>query len=87
MQFDGDALTIDLSMSMQEIAEFAAFVRPRLEFIERIEALEGSTLKRSALLAVLVSIKRAKPQIVIPFLEAGKMHNKHYGTMHFICAA
>ncbi|MCX6074515.1 MAG: hypothetical protein NTY39_09375 [Campylobacterales bacterium] len=84
MQFDGDALTISLNMSMEEVREFEQFVRPRIEYIETIEVEEGSILKVSALLALLVSLKRTRPEITIPFLERGISATDVYGTLHWM---
>ncbi|MDD5160098.1 MAG: hypothetical protein PHI47_08620 [Sulfuricurvum sp.] len=85
MQFDGDALTIDLNMSMEEVREFEQFVRPRIDYIETIEVDEGGILKNSALLALLVSLKRTRPELKIPFLERGVSTTGMYGTLHWIC--
>ncbi len=85
MEFDGDALTIDLSMSMEEIREFEAFVRPRLEYIETIEIEEGNQLSSSSLLALLVSLKRSRPELKIPFLDRGITSSDVYGTLHWMC--
>ena len=85
MEFDGDALTIDLSIGMEEIREFEAFVRPRLEYIETIEIEEGSQLQSSSLLALLVSLKRSRAELKIPFLERGTTSSEMYGTLHWMC--
>ncbi len=85
MQFDGDILTIGLDMSMEEIREFEQFVRPRLEYIEMIEIEEGAALNSSALLSLLISLKRTRPEIRIPFLEQGSTTAGGYGTLHWIC--
>ncbi len=85
MEFDGDALTIDISMSMEEIKEFEAFVRPRIDYIDRIEIEDGGILKSSALLALLASLKKTRRELVIPFLEKGSATSSAYGTIHWIC--
>lgn len=85
MEFDGDALTIDLTMGMEEIKEFEAFVRPRIDYIDRIEIEEGGILKSSALLALLASLKKTRRELVIPFLEKGMNVSGAYGTIHWIC--
>ncbi|MDD5053403.1 MAG: hypothetical protein PHO27_11780 [Sulfuricurvum sp.] len=85
MLFDGDALTLSLDMSMEEIREFEAFVRPRLEYIETIEIEGEKPLKSSALLALLVSLKRSRPELSIPFLDKRKIHMDVYGTLHWMC--
>ncbi|PHM16957.1 MAG: hypothetical protein CJD30_08925 [Sulfuricurvum sp. PD_MW2] len=84
MEFDGDALTIDLSMGIDEIKEFEAFVRPRIDYIDRIEIGEGGELKSSALLALLMSLKKTRREIVIPFLDKGEYRSGTYGTIHWI---
>lgn len=84
MQFDGDTLTIDPELSMEEIREFEAFVRPRLEYIEAIEVEEGR-LKSSALLSLLVSLKRTRPELSIPFLAKGVNASPAYGTVYWMC--
>jgi hypothetical protein len=85
MQFDGDELTIALDMSMEEIREFEQFVRPRLEYIETIDVEEGGVLKSSALLSLLVSLKRTRPELSIPFLTKGMNASDTYGTVHWMC--
>ncbi|HEX5710545.1 MAG TPA: hypothetical protein VFX68_04300 [Sulfuricurvum sp.] len=84
MLFDGDELTIALDMPMEEIREFELFVRPRLEYIESIEVEEGTMLRSSALLAFLVSLKRTRPEVKIPFLEKGQTVSDAYGTLHWM---
>jgi hypothetical protein len=84
MLFDGDELTIALDMPMEEIREFEQFVRPRLEYIETIEMEEGTHLRSSALLALLVSLKRTRPEVKIPFLEKGVTASDTYGTLHWM---
>lgn len=84
MEFDGDVLTIGLNMSMEEIREFEQFVRPRLEYLETIEVEEGSLLQCSALIALLVSLKRTRSVLKIPFLEQGMTASSTYGTLHWM---
>ena len=84
MEFDGDVLTIGLDMSMEEVREFEAFIRPRLEYVESIEVEEGSVKQSSALLALLVSIKRTRNDVKIPFLDRGLIASESYGTVHWI---
>jgi hypothetical protein len=85
MEFDGDALTIDLSMSMEEIKKFEAFVRPRIDYIDRIEVEEGGVLKSSALLSLLASLKKTRRELIIPFLDKDMTSSAAYGTIHWIC--
>lgn len=84
MEFDGDALTIDLSMGIDEVKEFEAFVRPRIDYIDRIEIGEGGELKSSALLALLMSLKKTRREMVIPFLDKGEYQSSSYGMIHWI---
>lgn len=85
MEFNGDILTIDMSISMEEVAEFEEFVRPRIDYIETIEVDEEGALRSSALMSLLVSLKRTKPELKIPFLEKGVLVSQKYGTIHWIC--
>jgi hypothetical protein len=70
---------------MEEIKEFEAFVRPRIDYIDRIEVEEGGVLKSSALLALLASLKKTRREISIPFLDKGMISSAAYGTTHWIC--
>jgi len=85
MQFDGDVLTIDMTMTMEEIREFEEFVRPRIEYIETIDVEAGGELKSSALISLLVSLKRSRPELNIPFLKQGFSTSASYGTVHWMC--
>lgn len=85
MEFNGDVLIIDADMSLDEIVEFEEFIRLRIDYIEVIEVEEGDALKSSALLSILVSLKRTKPQVQIPFLEKGITISPAYGKIHWIC--
>jgi hypothetical protein len=85
MEFDEDVLTIDMSMSMEEVAQFEEFIRPRVDYVQTIEVTEEGSLRSSALVALLVSLKRTKPEIRIPFLEKGVLVSPKYGTIHWIC--
>ncbi len=84
MLLDGDELTIALDMPMEEIREFEQFVRPRLEYIEMIKIEEGTCLRSSAILSLLVSLKRTRPEVKIPFLEKGMTTSGSYGTLHWM---
>lgn len=83
MKIDGDVLTIDLNLSMDEIVTLEEFVRPRIEYIERIETEDGSVLSSSALLSLLVSIKKTRPEIEIPFLQKEQTISFVSGTVHW----
>jgi len=84
MLFDGDVLTIEPEMSLDEVREFEQFVRTRLEYIETIEIEEGKPLQSSALLAILISLKRTRPDLKIPFIDSGKTISDAYGTLHWM---
>ncbi|MFA7353235.1 MAG: hypothetical protein WCZ70_01300 [Sulfurimonadaceae bacterium] len=83
MKIDGDVLTIDLNMSMDEVIKFEEFIRPRIEYVEKIETEESSVLASSALLSLLASIKKTRPEIEIEFLEKGSSISPEYGTVHW----
>ncbi|MFA6136496.1 MAG: hypothetical protein WC667_00280 [Sulfurimonas sp.] len=85
MEFNGDALMIDMDMSMEEIIKFEEFIRPRIDFIETIEVEEEGALKSSALLSILVSLKKTRPELQIPFLEKRLSISPAYGTIHWTC--
>lgn len=85
MQFDGDAITIELSMSREEVMEFEAFVRPRIDYIDRIDVQADGVLKSGALLALLCSLKKTRREISIPFLDQKSSTSASYGTIHWIC--
>ncbi|MFA5455180.1 MAG: hypothetical protein WC272_07665 [Sulfurimonas sp.] len=83
MKIDGDVLIIDLNMSMDEVIKFEEFIRPRIEYVEKIETEESSVLASSALLSLLASIKKTRPEIEMPFLEKGWSISSLYGTVHW----
>lgn len=85
MEFNGDVLTIDAAMSMEEIKEFEQFIRPRIEYIETIEVEDDGALLSSALLSLLVSIKKTRSELEIAFLQKGHTAATEYGTLHWIC--
>lgn len=85
MEFDGDVLSIDIDMSMDEIKEFEEFIRTRIDYIDTIDVKEQGELQSSALIAILASLKRTKPELKIPFLERGNLASKAYGTINWIC--
>ncbi len=85
MEFNGDVLTVDMNMSMEEIKEFEEFIRPRIDYIETVEVEEEGVLKSSAFLAILVSLKRTKPELQIPFLDKKMLNSQVHGKIHWIC--
>jgi hypothetical protein len=84
MEFNGDILTVDMDMSMEEIKEFEEFIRSRIDYIEVIEVEATGALKSSALLAILSSLKKTRPELQIPFLEARMTTSEVYGKIHWI---
>lgn len=85
MEFDGDVLSIDIDMSLDKISEFEEFIRTRIDYIETIDVKENAELQSSALIAILASLKRTKPELKIPFLEKGKLDSKTHGSVNWIC--
>ena len=85
MIIDGDVLEIELDMDLGEVVELKKFVEPRLEYIESIEVIgERSKFVSSSLFALLLSIKKSKPDIVIPIMDEGKLELADYGVIHWI---
>jgi len=85
MTIDGDVLELELDMDLGEVMELKKFVEPRLEYIESIEIVgEMDTFVSSSLFALLLSIKKSKPDIVIPMMDSGKFNLTEYGVMHWI---
>lgn len=84
MEFNGDVLTIDINMSMEEIIEFEDFIRTRVDYIDVIEVKEEGLLNSSAFLSILSSLKRTKPELQISFLEKRVAISPKYGTIHWI---
>lgn len=85
MEFNGDVLTIDVDMSMEDILEFEEFIRPRIDYVEVIEVEENGLLRSPTLLSILVSLKRTRPELKIPFLEKKMISSPEYGKIHWIC--
>lgn len=84
MLFDGDVLTIEAELSLDEIREFEQFVRSRIDYIETIEVDMEKPLQSSALLAILISLKRTRPDLKIPLIDNGKTTSEAYGTLHWM---
>ena len=84
MTIDGDVLEIELDMDLGEVMELKKFVQPRLEYIESIEVIgERETFGSSSLFALLLSIKKSKPQIRIPMIDDGALKLAQYGSLHW----
>lgn len=85
MELDGDKVKVDGTIGMDEIEAFEAFIRPRLDYIETIEIEGDGMIKNSALLLLLISVKRTKSSIKIPLLEKGSTISSYHGILHWIC--
>ncbi|MBU0632752.1 hypothetical protein KKA17_08900 [bacterium] len=84
MEINGDVLTIDIDMSMEEILEFEEFIRPRIDYIEVVEVEENGLLRSPTLLSLLASLKRTRPELQIPFLDKKVISSPIYGIVHWI---
>ncbi len=87
MQIDGDRLNISLDMTQADIDELKKFVLPRLEYIEEVgfEGGDDEMPLSSALIAFLVSLKKTKSDIKIPFIDGGGFDFKKLGKAEWIC--
>lgn len=87
MQIDGDRLNISLDMTQADIDELKKFVLPRLEYIEEVgfEGGDDEMPLSSALIAFLVSLKKTKSDIKIPFIDNGGYDFKKLGKAEWIC--
>lgn len=83
MQIDGDVLEIDIESTLDEISEFAAFIRDRLDYIEAIK-VNGhyERFVSSSLFSVLIGIKKSKPALRIQFIES-PVSMDGYGLAHW----
>lgn len=85
MTIDGDVLEIELDMELEEVVELKKFVEPRLEYIESIEVVgDRDSFISSSLFTLLFSIKKSKPEMLIPFIDDGKFTLTEYGVMNWI---
>lgn len=87
MQIDGDRLNISLDMTQADIEELRKFVLPRLEYIEEVgfEGGDDEIPLSSALISFLVSLKKTKSDIKIPFIDGGGCDFKKLGKAEWIC--
>ena len=87
MQIDGDRLNISLDMTQADIDELKKFVLPRLEYIEEVgfEGGDDEMPLSSALISFLVSLKKTKSDIKIPFIDGGGFDFKKLGKAEWIC--
>lgn len=80
---DGDVLNPTMDLALDDVGTLEGFIKPRLEYIEEIGFEGDEALATSSLIQLLVSIKKAKPEIKIPLLEASGYDAKQFGTMHW----
>ncbi|MFP4332849.1 MAG: hypothetical protein ACLFQJ_06070 [Campylobacterales bacterium] len=70
---DGDVLILDFSLGYEECAELQEFLKDKLKYLSRIEFEQdsGEDTPSSALVALLLSIKKSYENIEIPALQDG----------------
>lgn len=87
MQIDGDRLNISLDMTQADIEELKKFVLPRLEYIEEVgfEGGDDEIPQSSAVISFLVSLKKTKSDIKIPFIDGGGSDFKKLGKAEWVC--
>ena len=81
MIVDGERLIIDFDMSLEEVVELQKFIEPRVAYIDEIVSEAKPNLGSSALLQLLLVIKKARPEISIPFIEALSYEDENLGTI------
>lgn len=80
---DGDTLNIPLDLTLDDVSMLKGFIEPRLEFIEEIGIEGDEKIVSSSLIQLLVSIKKAKPNIKIGLLDTPNYNAGTFGTMHW----
>jgi hypothetical protein len=85
MYIDGDRVVVSCMLDLSEVMEFATFVKERLEFIEGVDIEEESldAFGTSSLFALLVSLKKTKPDMDIPLLKDGGFASNQLGTFNW----
>jgi hypothetical protein len=84
MTIDGDVLEIDLDIDIDEVKELKEFVSTRLEYIEEIQVGNATNpFLTSSLLQLLFSMKKTKPSLKIPILDA-PLTLDTYGKLHWV---
>lgn len=66
---EGDTLNLSWEMTLEELKELKEFLSTKLSYIEAIEVEGEGEPATSALLQLLFSLKKSKPEMVIPVLE------------------
>lgn len=85
MEFDGDALIIDLGMGMDEIKELEEFLRSKLDYVSSIVIRDKNASCSGALLALLASVKKSAPTVSVEFFEGGEFFSQLYGAVDWRC--
>lgn len=76
---EGDAINISLDMGLDEVSELKEFLESKLDYIEEVGIIKDDVgFVTSSLFQLLVSLKKSKPEIKIPFLD-----NKEYTFAKF----
>jgi len=84
MTVDGERLIISMDMDLDEVVELKEFIAPRIEYIDEIVFEENEMpFVTSSLLQLLVSVKRTRPDMVIPFLDGGDADVKPFGKQYW----
>lgn len=83
MTIDGDIIELEFDMDISEVKEFETFISSRLEYIDAIKLVgDKSTFTSSALFALLWSIKKTKPSIIIKEMDED-LRFENYGLIHW----
>ena len=80
-RIEGDSLILSWEMTLDEVKSLKEFLTSRLEFIDSIAFEKEGEPKSSALIALLFSAKKSKPELSIPALESEMIHFGRVGDM------
>lgn len=85
-EIDGDELNISLNMQLDDVIHFYDFIKDKLDYIEAINIEKGEfkVFETSALFQLLVSIKKTKPSMSIPLIDANEVKFTEYGTIKWV---
>lgn len=74
MYIDGDRVVVSNQLDLSEVVELTTFIKERLDFISGVDIEEGNLdgFGTSALLALLASLKKTKPDLDIPIFQESK---------------
>lgn len=84
-EVDGETLNVEIDMSLEEVLELREFLLPRLEYIEAVgvRGVDQAQLATSALLQLLVSLKRSNPDLDITLLEGDSTQLGDLGILYW----